>query len=314
MFFKKRNSRNWYLDFRQLRIGLSLLPLATLVFLPIQVQAQATVELAGTLDAAQGDLVRLKDPQGNVVMATVVKGRTVITYTGTANRGVLRPGSFIRFTQAAGADGMFLTPIRSVELYFPSPAVINRRASPVEMSLTHPGVYYMAAITAPEPGGSLNPDVRVVGRIVAMEGNSIALQCGDKSLKLEMDPDYHVTLNATSLEWAQSGDTIQGTAMFNPANGQLIIQGLNVQGSKPVGPLQAAAAPGGDKKPIAEKKMTAKEKAKAKKEAALAKKNQKSIKDSLPASDTLAPQPEDAAEPETAILAEPTPEEPTPEQ
>jgi hypothetical protein len=261
------------------------------MFPPASIFAQPAgrgdIDLEGSFEGAQGAMVRLKDPQGNYVMGTVdqrVGG--AVSYRGKADRAVLKPGTFVKFANSATPDGTFLAPLNKVDLYMPNSEVLKRRATPAQMSLTHPGIYFMAAITPLQPGGSPDPEVRVVGRIVAIEETSMTLQCGDRPLKIEIEPDLRVELNVPSLEWAQSGDKITGKGFFNPETRQLMIRSLMVTGSKTLGTELAAqnaqmAAP--------EKKMTAKEKALAKKEEALAKKLKKSMPDTPGDADGIKP-------------------------
>ncbi len=232
------------------------------------------VELAGSFEGAQGATVRLKDAQGNYVMGTLDQRGSTVSYKGKADRAVLKPGAFVRFAASATPDGTFLAPLSEVELYMPNPEVLKRRATPLQMSLTHPGIYVMAKITPPQPGGSLDPEVRVVGRILAIEESSMALQCGDRPLKIEIEPNMRVAMNVPSLEWAASGDKITGRGIFNSETRQLMIRSLVVTGSKTLGTELAAQ---NAQVAVPEKKLTAKEKALAKKEEALAKKLKKSM-------------------------------------
>jgi len=264
-----------------------------------QFAGQGEVELAGTFEGAQGEMIRLKDPQGNFVVAAINLRRSTVTYSGKADRAILKRGTFVRFTSHAGPDGNFLSPIGSVELYVPNPAQLESRASPLDMSYTHPGVYVMAMILPQLPGELPNPDVRVVGRIMAIEETALALQCGERTLKLEIEANLHVTIESPTLELARSGDAITGKGVFNSETGQLMIQSLRVTGAKTLGTEQAAKPPVPQtkmlEKKMSEKKMTAKEKAQAKKDAALAKKNKKAnkdqpeIKETPPAETTPAP-------------------------
>jgi len=266
-----------------------------------QFAGQGEVELAGTFEGAQGEMIRLKDPQGNFVVAALIPRRSTVTYSGKADRAILKRGTFVRFTSHAGPDGNFLSPVGSVELYVPNPELLERRASPLDMSYTHPGVYVMAMILPQQPGELPNPDVRVVGRIMAIEETVMGLQCGERTLKLEIEANLHVTIESPTLEFARSGDAITGKGVFNSETRQLMIQSLRVTGAKTLGTEQAANAPGPQtkmlEKKMPEKKMTAKEKAQAKKDAALAKKNKKAnkdqpeIKETLPAETTPAPSP-----------------------
>ncbi len=238
------------------------------------------VELAGSFEGAQGMLVRLKDPQGNYVVGTLDQRGSTVSYKGKADRAVLKPGTFVRFAASATPDGTFLAPLSEVELYMPNPDVLKRRATPLQMSLTHPGIHVMANITPLQPGGSPDPEVRVVGKILAIEETSLALLCGDRPLKIEIEPNLRVAMNLPSLEWAQSGDKIAGRGFFNNETRQLMIRSLTVTGSKTLGTeLAANNAQQNMQMAIPEKKMTAKEKALAKKEEALAKKLKKSMAD-----------------------------------
>lgn len=232
------------------------------------------VELAGSFEGAQGTMVRLKDPQGNYVIGMLDQRGSTVSYKGKADRAVLKPGAFVRFAASATPDGTFLAPLTEVELYMPNPEVLKRRATPLQMSLTHPGIYVMAKITPPQPGGSPDPEIRVVGRILAIEESSIALQCGDRPLKMEIEPEMRVALNVPSLEWAVSGDKITGKGIFNNETRQLMIRSLTVTGSKTLGTELAAQ---NAQMAVPERKLTAKEKALAKKEEALAKKLKKSM-------------------------------------
>jgi hypothetical protein len=241
-----------------------------------QPAGRGEVELAGSFEGAQGGMVRLKDPQGNFVMGIVDQRGTSISYRGKADRAVLKPGTFVRFAAPATPEGIFLAPVSEVEMYVPNPEVLKRRATPLQMSLTHPGIYVMSAITPLQPGGSPDPEVRIVGKIIAIEEASMALLCGDRPLKIEIEPEMRVALNMPSLEWAQSGDKITGKGAFNPETRQLMIRSLVITGSKTLGTELAAQ---NAQMAIPEKKLTAKEKALAKKEEALAKKLKKSVPD-----------------------------------
>jgi hypothetical protein len=219
-------------------------------------------------------MVRLKDPQGNFVIGTLDQRGSTVSYKGKADRAVLKPGAFVRFAASATPDGTFLAPLSEVELYMPNPEVLKRRATPLQMSLTHPGIHVMANITPLQPGGSPDPEVRVIGRILAIEESSMALQCGDRPLKIEIEPEMRVAINVPSLEWAVSGDKITGRGIFNNETRQLMIRSLAVTGSKTLGTELAAQ---NAQMAVPEKKLTAKEKALAKKEEALAKKLKKSM-------------------------------------
>jgi hypothetical protein len=286
MYFEPINSRLRYGDFELRLFATFAMAVAVLVTCPntsvfAQPGGRGEVELAGSFEGAQGKLVRLKDSQGNYVWGTLDQRGSTVSYKGKADRAVLKPGTFVRFAASATPDGTFLAPLSEVEIYMPNPEVLKRRATPLQMSLTHPGIHVMANITPLQPGGSPDPEVRVVGKILSIEETSLALLCGDRPLKIEIEPNLRVAMNLPSLEWAQSGDKITGRGVFNNETRQLMIRSLTVTGSKTLGTeLAVNNAQQNMQMAIPEKKMTAKEKALAKKEEALAKKLKKSMADS----------------------------------
>jgi len=306
MYFEPIDSRRDWTGYALRPFAAFVLALAVSMLFPVasvfaQPASRADVDLAGSFEGAQGAMVRLKDPQGNFVMGTLdQRSGGTVSYRGKADRAVLKPGTFVRFAASATPDGTFLAPLHEVELYMPNPEVLKRRATPVQMSLTHPGIYVMAAITPLQPGGSPDPEVRVVGKIVAIEETSMTLQCGDRPLKMEIEPDMRVALNLPSLEWALSGDKITGKGFFNTETRQLMIRSLTVNGSKTLGTELAAQNAQNAQVAAPEKKMTAKEKALAKKEEALAKKLKKSMPDTPGDTDEIKPlgDPEPSAAPE----------------
>ncbi|MCY2975510.1 MAG: hypothetical protein NTW52_12680 [Planctomycetota bacterium] len=279
MYLEPNDSRFGCRGIKLRLFATSALTVAILVAVPCasifaQPGGRGEVELAGSFEGAQGAMVRLKDPQGNFVMGTLDQRGSTVSYKGKADRAVLKPGAFVRFAASATPDGTFLAPLSEVELYMPNPDVLKRRATPLQMSLTHPGIHVMSNITPLQPGGSPDPEVRVVGRIIAIEESSMALQCGDRPQKFEIEPNMRVTMNVPSLEWAVSGDKITGRGIFNSETRQLMIRSLTVTGSKTLGTELAAQ---NAQMAVPEKKLTAKEKALAKKEEALAKKLKKSM-------------------------------------
>jgi len=208
---------------------------------PYGAKAQPKIEIDGKLQAWQGGMMRIVNSAGQNVAFALPQSPNGIRFTAPVELGVLKKGMFVRIQAPVGTNGLFLEPINSLTLFTPDR---NKMATPLDRSMNVPGIYPLSQLQQQVPGQMRSPDVRIVGTVIGVEPNSLALQCGNKPMKLELSESPKIELNSSSLEFAKPGDSVRGTAVGNPATNQIVATNISVQSSKLITAPAPTAATG----------------------------------------------------------------------
>lgn len=249
------------------------------------------VEVAGTLKAWQGNMLQIVNKEGQMVAFQIPDRPGSVKFKGKYKFESLTRGMMVR-VDAPAAGGQFLEPFKSIEVFVPDQSKMTARSSPNDQSLNVPGIYPVSMLSRQIPGSTPSPNIRVVGSIVNSAPSKLALQCGPKSITLDLADPVTVDFTASNLQFARQGDQVKATGYYNPATGQFSASSMEVNGVKPLGidpPPQAVMPPEGMKLRVKEKS-----KSKSKKESPMDAPENPEALPALPAlsSEVPAPKPE----------------------
>jgi hypothetical protein len=200
-------------------------------------------------------MMQVVSKEGKMVAFQIPDRPGSVKFKGKYKFESLTRGMMVR-VEAPAAGGQFLEPFKSIEVFLPDQSKMNARSSPTDQSLNVPGIYPVSMFTKQIPGSMPSPNVRVVGAIVNASPNKLALQCGPKSLTLDLTDAVSVDFTANTLQFAKQGDHVKTTGYYNPATGQFSASSIEVNGAKPLGndpPPQAAMPPEAMKLRVKEK-------------------------------------------------------------
>jgi hypothetical protein len=202
-------------------------------------------------------MMRISNAAGQNMAFALPQSPNAIRFTAPVELGVLKKGMFVRIQAPVGPNNQFLEPVNSLTLFTPDR---NRMTTPNDRSMNVPGIYRVRDLQKQVPGEMGSPDVRIVGTVIGVEPNSLTLQCGNRPMKIELSESPKIELTASSLEFAQPGDSVRGSAVGNPATNQLIATSISIQSKKVItAPSPPVAAVGQEGM-----KLRIKEKAKSK--------------------------------------------------
>lgn len=220
---------------------------------PYGAKAPPKIEIDGKLQAWQGGMMRIVNSAGQNVAFALPQSPNGIRFTAPVELGVLKKGMFVRVQAPVGPNGLFLEPINALTLFTPDR---TKMTTPVDRSMNVPGIYRVSQLQKQVPGEMGSPDVRIVGTVIGVESNAIALQCGNKPMKLELSESPKIELNSSSLEFAKPGDSVRGSTIGNPATNQIMATSISVQSTKLItapAPVPATAGQEGVKLRVKEK-------------------------------------------------------------
>jgi hypothetical protein len=220
-------------------------------------KGQPKIEIDGKLQAWQGGMMRIVNSAGQSIAFALPQSPNAIRFTAPVELGALKKGMFVRIQAPVGPNGQFLEPVNSLTLFTPDR---SRMTTPNDRSMNVPGIYRVRDLVKQIPGEMGSPDVRIVGTVVGVETNAIALQCGNKPMKIELSESPKIELTTSSLEFAKPGDGVRGSGYGNPATNQIAATNISIQSTKLItAPAPPAAVLGQEGM-----KLRIKEKAKSK--------------------------------------------------
>jgi hypothetical protein len=200
------------------------------------------IELEGRLAAWQGNMLRVIADDGRSLVFAMPAKPNAIRFQASLKDQRLSQGMLVRI-EAPAAAGQFLEPIKSLEVVFPDPNARNPKSSLAERSLSTPGIYPLSQLYPPSPGKMANPSVRIVGSVVGQQEQKLVLQCGPKTLTIELAPDVSMEVKAPHLRFAATGDRVRASGQFDPSNQQFVASSLEVIAAKPLFDPSSRAAP-----------------------------------------------------------------------
>ena len=201
---------------------------------PYGAKAAPKIELDGKLQAWQGGMMRIMTSSGQPLLFALPQSPNGIRFIAEVDQGALKRGMFVRIQAPATSTGQFLESVNALTIFVPDRSKMNAKMTPQDRSMQMPGVYRVAQLQRTAPGEMGSPDVRIVGSILGIESNMLALQVGNGPMKVELAESPKIELNTSSLEYAKPGDSVTGSAMLNPATNQLGATNITVRAAKPI--------------------------------------------------------------------------------
>ncbi len=217
------------------------------------------IEVEGTLKAWQGNMMQVVSQDGKVAAFPIPDRPGAVRFKAKLKLEALSRGMMVR-VEAPAAGGQFLEPFKLIEVFVPDPSKLSGKSSPLERSLNVPGIYPVSMLTQQTPGSMPSPNVRVIGAIVGVSPGKLSLQCGTKSLTLDLAESVSVDFLGNTLQYAKQGDRVRTTGQLNTSTGQFSATTVEVTGAKPIG----NDAPPQPTMPLEAMKLRVKEKSKAK--------------------------------------------------
>ena len=200
------------------------------------------IELEGRLAAWQGNILRVIADDGRSLVFAIPAKPNALRFQAPLQGQRLSQGMLVRI-EAPAAAGQFLEPIKSLEVVFPDPNARNNRSSLAERSLTTPGIYPLSQLYPPSPGKGATPNVRVVGLVLGQQEQKLMLQCGPKTLTVELAADVSMEVKASHLRFASTGDRVRASGQLDPNSQQFVASSLEVTGAKPLFDPSSRSAP-----------------------------------------------------------------------
>jgi hypothetical protein len=247
--------KNVWLGILNALIAMSVSSLIAIAQPPNMAQKQTRTEFNGKLQGMQGAMLQIVTDQGQPVVLQF--NPQAVRFEAAMKLENLKKGMAVRIEEPA-LNGKFLEPIRLLEVFIPDPSKMNAKSLD-ERSRYSPGIYPVSQLRKPVPGQQPSPNVRLVGLVVGIEPGKLGLQCGPNSMVIDLAESVSVKFTASSMQFAQPGDSVRGSATRDSSTGQWAAAGsIEVRSSKPFGEAsQAMARP-------EEMKLQVKEKSKAK--------------------------------------------------
>jgi len=157
---------------------------------------------------------------------------------------VLKRGMLVRLLGHVGEDGEFKNPIEKFEVFVPEQPTSNSNSNPAYRNNNVPGIYALKDYRPPVPADRATDEVRIIGHFLELKNETLSLQCGNIVKKIAVKEETSIELNIRTLEYAQPGDTVTGTATTAAGTNQLIASNVSVFAAKPLAPPPAAPAKG----------------------------------------------------------------------
>ncbi|QDV28012.1 hypothetical protein [Aureliella helgolandensis] len=203
------------------------------------------VQVSGTLQAISGNQVKIEDEQSHQSFG-VLGNETQVTYLGEADKSVLQPGVFVRFTAPFDAAGKPQAELQEIEIF---QATQRRRMSRQERQDQMPGIYPVEepeanqsrqpAKKAPDPASERSPaikTVRVVGQLKFAKQGKLQVMVGARSIVVTLAEDGIVKVASSDLSLAVQGDAVEISGLRNAAQPDWIqVQKMTVTGVQPLG-------------------------------------------------------------------------------
>jgi hypothetical protein len=211
-----------------------------------QNEGLSIAKVEGKLEAVKGYQMKVKPEKGESVMVTINPSKTDFDYSGTAEMGFLVPGLMVRFTASFDAAGKAQDALKELEIFNPAR---KRRMTAEYMRDQTAGIHPIEANagaaggqkgnqggnrpSAPGGGVADGTDFRIVGKLMAVQGNTIQVAAGARPIMVQVDKDVKITVVAGDATFCQPGDKVEVTGLSNAANRGLIeAEKLTVTGGK----------------------------------------------------------------------------------
>ena len=164
----------------------------------------------GKLVASRGMILTIEREDGTEVMVQTPDSISQLTFTAKALPAYLRPGMPVRFKANLGPNGAPLEPVSKLELFAPVNVKLLKGR---ERENYQPGVHPSKPPQRGNAGPPTGP-VTVVGNLMALTPQGVALRAGNIPVQTMTSPDLQIRVNNLSL--AQPGDAVQVRGFYQP--------------------------------------------------------------------------------------------------
>jgi hypothetical protein len=151
----------------------------------------------GTLEAVQGEVMRIRDSKSEVWMLTIVP-ETKIIVEGEAEAGCLRPGVFVKFTGEIDKKGILKKPLQEIEIV----SALGKTSMGLFPEDDTADLKAARAVTA---GAFL-----IKGKLASFRDGDLVTMAGRHKITGTVDEgELKVHLNVDDVSLAQPGDAVQ---------------------------------------------------------------------------------------------------------
>jgi hypothetical protein len=166
----------------------------------------------GKLVASRGMILTIEREDGTEVMVQTPDSISQLTFTAKALPAYLRPGMPVRFKANLGPNGAPLEPVSKLELFAPVNVKLLKGR---ERENYQPGVHPSKPPQRGNAGPPTGP-VTVVGNLMALTPQGVALRAGNIPVQTMTSPDLELQIRVNNLSLAQPGDAVQVRGFYQP--------------------------------------------------------------------------------------------------
>jgi hypothetical protein len=156
----------------------------------------------GTIEAVQGDTIKIKTDKDAWWLIKAPHGQTKISVEGTAEPSFLRPGVNVRFSGTINDKGVLRQRVDKLEIYTP-----KGKASS--------GLFADGAGEDAKPAKKFAAGAyEIRGRVSSLKDNHLIVAAGGKKIVGDIAPDVDINARLEDLTHVQPGDKIKVTGYY----------------------------------------------------------------------------------------------------
>ncbi len=170
-------------------------------------QKQERTEINGSLTAAQGKLIKVKNGNDEWILRVDSKPEDIVV-RGEAEKGWVRPGMFVHFEATLDKKGFAQEPVKEVSIFTPG--------QNIELGITEAGA---AGFSTEEDSASAEEaetaTYTVVGRLASVTRDGRwSITAGRDRANVEVADDAKISVEVSDPTLIRIGDKVKGTVYY----------------------------------------------------------------------------------------------------